>query len=131
VRAEGGAVVKTIGDAVMAAFTTPQAAARAARHIARADLGELSVRLSLHTGPCIAVNLDTGLDYFGRVVNEAAKLQAAADAGQVALRAELAERLGLEGRPATYRYGPHTHDAIVWTPTSDGTPAGVRRQLEA
>ena len=43
------------------------------------------LRASVNTGPCIAVNLNSGIDYFGGTVNIAAKLQACADAGQIAI----------------------------------------------
>ncbi|MBK6695658.1 MAG: adenylate/guanylate cyclase domain-containing protein [Myxococcales bacterium] len=82
-----GVVVKTVGDAVMAAFAEPVDALRASRGIhqcfppGRADLA-IRVRVSLNTGPCIAVNLNTGMDFFGNTVNVAAKLQAFAGAGQ-------------------------------------------------
>lgn len=85
-----GAVVKTIGDAVMAAFNEPLDAVKAAVaihacfHAGRADT-QTRLRISLNTGPCIAVRLNTGVDYFGHTVNIAAKLQALADAGQIAL----------------------------------------------
>jgi class 3 adenylate cyclase len=95
VRAQGGAVVKTIGDAVMAAFSDPTAAVKAAGEIHRrfpaAPAGQngaghgLRLRVSINTGPCIAVNLNSGIDYFGGTVNAAAKLQRCANAGEVAL----------------------------------------------
>lgn len=128
VRAEGGTLIKTIGDAVMAAFSTPEAAARAAKTIATTDLGGIEVRLSMHSGTCIAVNLDTGIDYFGSVVNEAAKLQGAAHAGTVAMRPELAHRLGLMGEETHYRAGGVDKPAVLWRPVSSETPAGVRRR---
>ena len=89
VKQHHGAIVKTIGDAAMAAFSHPLDALRAAKEIHlrlppnRPDLG-IRVRASLNTGPCIAVNLNTGIDYFGNTVNVAAKLQCYAGAGQVA-----------------------------------------------
>ena len=87
VAARNGAVVKTIGDAVMAAFSDPVAAVRAASDIHRKFPGNpgLRLRVSINTGPCIAVNLNSGIDYFGGTVNTAAKLQRCADAGEVAL----------------------------------------------
>lgn len=90
VRTHRGAVVKTIGDAAMAAFTDPVDALRCAAAIQRRfarDRADTVIRLraSLNTGPCIAVNLNSGIDYFGGTVNMAAKLQACAEAGQVAL----------------------------------------------
>jgi class 3 adenylate cyclase len=89
VRSHNGCVVKTIGDAVMASFTNPVDALRAAAgimrrfHTDRADTSIL-LRASLNTGPCIAVNLNSGIDYFGGTVNIASKLQACAGAGQIA-----------------------------------------------
>ncbi|MEZ4366525.1 MAG: adenylate/guanylate cyclase domain-containing protein [Kofleriaceae bacterium] len=83
-----GGVIKTIGDAVMAAFTDPVDALAAAEELQRTFAGDdepLRLRISLGTGPCIAVRLNANLDYFGHTVNLAAKLQAAAEAGQVAL----------------------------------------------
>ncbi|MCX5744169.1 MAG: DUF5939 domain-containing protein, partial [Proteobacteria bacterium] len=82
-----GAVVKTIGDAVMAAFNDPRDAVQAAGAIQQAfpPAGALRLRISLNTGPCIAVHLNAAIDYFGHTVNIAAKLQALVEAGQVAL----------------------------------------------
>ena len=87
-----GAVVKTIGDAVMAVFNDPLDAVRASEAMclafaeAATDSGyAVRLRVSLNSGPCIAVNLNTGIDYFGSTVNIAAKLQACAEAGEVAL----------------------------------------------
>ncbi len=85
-----GAVVKTIGDAIMAAFSDPLDAVKAcddihARfHHSRTD-SATRLRISLNTGPCIAVKLNTGVDYFGQTVNLSAKLQSLAEAGEVAL----------------------------------------------
>jgi class 3 adenylate cyclase len=83
-----GVVVKTIGDAVMAAFRSPVDAVAAAIELQRVFDGEgpcsLRIRATLHTGSCLAVNLNTGVDYFGTTVNLAAKIQAVAGAGEVA-----------------------------------------------
>ncbi|HEY4057057.1 MAG TPA: adenylate/guanylate cyclase domain-containing protein [Kofleriaceae bacterium] len=85
-----GAVIKTIGDAVMAAFGSPLDAVRAAQkiHLAfgpdRADT-PIRLRVSLNTGPCIAVKLNANADYFGGTVNVAAKLQSLAEAYQIAM----------------------------------------------
>jgi len=90
VRQTGGIVVKTIGDAVMSAFTTPHSAVDAAvaiqnRFPPQESADAIRVRVSAHTGPVIAVSLNTGIDYFGNTVNFAAKLQARAGAGQIAV----------------------------------------------
>jgi class 3 adenylate cyclase len=85
-----GAVVKTIGDAVMASFTSPLDAVRAARqihaafHPGRSDT-PIRLRISLNTGPCIAVRLNANADFFGGTVNVAAKLQALAEGYQIAM----------------------------------------------
>lgn len=85
-----GAVVKTIGDAVMAAFSDPLDAVKASKEIhacfppGRTD-STTRLRISLNSGPCIAVKLNTGVDYFGQTVNLAAKLQSLAESWQVAM----------------------------------------------
>jgi class 3 adenylate cyclase len=100
VRQHHGAIVKTIGDAAMASFARPVDALAAARDIqlcfppGREDLS-LRVRASLNAGPCIAVNLNTNIDYFGNTVNVAAKLQACAEAGQVAFPKVVADQPGV------------------------------------
>jgi class 3 adenylate cyclase len=87
VATEGGAVVKTIGDAVMATFPTPDRAVRAAikmrgamRDINKARGSEdLALNIGLHEGPCLAVMLDERQDFFGQTVNVAARVQGLAD----------------------------------------------------
>lgn len=101
VKQHHGAVVKTIGDAAMAAFSSPVDAIAAAERIllglppGREDL-KIRVRASLNTGPCIAVSLNTNIDYFGNTVNLAAKLQAFAEAGQLAFPKALVEQPGVQ-----------------------------------
>jgi len=78
VAAESGAVVKTIGDAVMATFPTPDRAMAAALKMREAlkDLKEdLLLKIGIHEGPCLAVSLNDRQDYFGRTVNIAARVQ--------------------------------------------------------
>jgi class 3 adenylate cyclase len=78
---EGGAIVKTIGDAVMAVFRRPAPALRAMlaaqQALAGASNGSQTLRLKagIHYGPCIAVTLNDRLDYFGSTVNVAARLE--------------------------------------------------------
>ncbi|HWU88725.1 MAG TPA: DUF5939 domain-containing protein, partial [Kofleriaceae bacterium] len=90
VGAHRGAIVKTIGDAVMATFVDPVEAVRASRkihdtfHPARTDT-PIRLRISLNTGPCIAVRLNANADFFGGTVNVAAKLQALAEGYQIAM----------------------------------------------
>lgn len=85
-----GAVVKTIGDAAMGAFGDPLDAVRCAKAIhdrfppGRPDSVAV-LRISLNTGPCIAVRLNANIDYFGGTVNVAAKLQSLAESWQIAM----------------------------------------------
>ena len=80
IAAEDGALVKTIGDAVMAVFRSPLAALRAilAARQALASSSQaappLCLKAGIHYGPCIAVTLNDQLDYFGATVNIAARL---------------------------------------------------------
>jgi predicted ATPase/class 3 adenylate cyclase len=82
----GGAVVKTTGDGVHAVFATADAAVVAAlvgQHAIAAEPWSvsppLSVRMGLHTG---SAELRDG-DYYGSVLNRAARLMSAAHGGQV------------------------------------------------
>ena len=78
VATEGGAVVKTIGDAVMATFPTPDRAMAAAFKMRDAvkDLnGDLLLKIGIHMGPCLAVSLNDRQDYFGQTVNIASRVQ--------------------------------------------------------
>jgi class 3 adenylate cyclase len=80
---EGGAVVKTIGDAVMATFATPDRALAAALRIREAMWSlnaaqgreDLLLKIGIHEGPCLAVNLNDRQDYFGQTVNIASRVQ--------------------------------------------------------
>jgi class 3 adenylate cyclase len=87
VGAEGGAVVKTIGDAVMATFPTPDRAIRAAMRMReemrqineKRGSQDLALNIGLHEGPCLAVTLNDRQDYFGQTVNIASRVQGLAD----------------------------------------------------
>ena len=87
---QGGAVVKTMGDAVMAVFRHPLAALQAIRsaHAAIRDLEgtpQLAIKVGIHSGPCIVVTLNERLDYFGSTVNITARLPGLAGGGEVIL----------------------------------------------
>lgn len=87
--AEGGSIVKTMGDSVMAAFRKPVSALRAIwnvqKEIALRGAPPLSIKAGIHTGPCIVVNLNDRLDYFGSTVNIAARLPNFSSGGQTIL----------------------------------------------
>lgn len=108
---QGGQVVKTIGDEMMAAFPTADAALLAAMDIRRgmaalppvAD-GEIlirpRVRIGLHFGPALFDNDD----WYGDTVNLSARIAAVASAGQVLTTGELLDRLPLPLRALTSEF---------------------------
>jgi class 3 adenylate cyclase len=105
----GGAIIKTIGDAVMAAFRTPADAVAAALAMRgeitafnRGSPGkELILKIGLHTGAAIAVTLNERLDYFGQTVNIAARVQSLADADEIYLSDDVYAAAGVGGQLAS------------------------------
>ena len=88
VAARHGAIVKTMGDAIMASFPDSASALEAAavmRHeTQKASSGEkLILKIGLHSGPCVAVESSEKLDFFGQTVNIASRVQAVAEAGEI------------------------------------------------
>jgi class 3 adenylate cyclase len=110
--AEGGAVVKTIGDAVMATFLTPDHALSAALRMREAmrklnathGREDLLLKIGIHEGPCLAVNLNERQDYFGQTVNIASRVQGLAQTRSILATAPVidnprsAEVLGSKGQ---------------------------------
>jgi class 3 adenylate cyclase len=86
---EDGALVKTIGDAVMGVFRNPAAALKAMLSAQRMlaappeGIAPLTLKAGIHTGPCIAVTLNDRLDYFGSTVNMAARLEGLSNGNDV------------------------------------------------
>ncbi len=92
-RANSGAIVKTMGDAIMATFSRPEDGLRAALAM-QDEIGalnrelkekgfELGLKVGLHEGATLAVNAEDRLDYFGQTVNIAARVQGLAQAGEI------------------------------------------------
>jgi adenylate cyclase len=96
-----GGVVKTMGDAVMATFASGKDALQAAMqmqkdwntfrferfstvqrerlgvpHRTRSEFEAVTLKIGIHQGPAIAINNAGKLDYFGTMVNKAARIQA-------------------------------------------------------
>ena len=95
--------MKTIGDAVMAAFVSPRQAVAAAidiqrqiaafnreSHVEDGASPPIVIKLGVHSGPTIAVTLNDRLDYFGSTVNMAARLQGQSEGGDIVLSPETA-----------------------------------------
>ncbi|MFN2498534.1 MAG: adenylate/guanylate cyclase domain-containing protein [Pyrinomonadaceae bacterium] len=91
INAEDGALVKTIGDAVMAIFRRPASALKAmlaAQEMLAAPgtgTAPLTLKAGIHEGPCIAVTLNDRLDYFGSTVNMAARLESLSTGNDVVI----------------------------------------------
>jgi class 3 adenylate cyclase len=105
VRDHDGSVVKTIGDAVMAAFSDPVDGLRCAVAI-QTDLAAfnrehktmpIAIKVGVHVGATIAVTMNGRLDYFGGTVNMAARLQNESEAGEIVLSRALLDDPGVEG----------------------------------
>ena len=102
IAANHGALVKTIGDAVMASFHEPLNAIRAAldmlaqikrfNHSAGEEL--ITLKIGAHVGPCLAVTLNKQLDYFGQTVNLAARVQGLAAENEIYLSDQMYSLLG-------------------------------------
>jgi class 3 adenylate cyclase len=111
----GGAIIKTIGDAVMAAFENPANATGAAIEMidALARFNQtisqkLILKVGLHRGHSIAVTLNEHIDYFGQTVNIASRVQALADSNEVYLTAAVFDASGvdavLQGHPVNSEF---------------------------
>ena len=91
---EGGAVVKAVGNGVVAAFNEPAAAVRAAlavpKEVATGAGDRLRVRAAVHRGSAMAATINEHLDYFGTTVTTALRLPAMVRGGELALSAAVA-----------------------------------------
>jgi len=100
VASEGGAIVKTMGDSVMAVFRNPVAALRAVWNAQNkiTERGEpmLWLKVGIHKGPCIVVNMNERLDYFGSTVNIAARLPGFSQGGELVLSEAIHDDPGVQ-----------------------------------
>ena len=90
--------MKTIGDAVMAVFSRPDGAVQAALEMQEGISAfnrlqhidpPLVIKIGVHHGPAIAINANNQLDYFGRTVNIAARIQRESIGGDVILTEDI------------------------------------------
>jgi class 3 adenylate cyclase len=134
----GGAIVKTIGDAVMAAYPDAVHAVGAALDMRNAverfnrDQPErpMSLKIGIHHGAAIAVTLNGELDYFGQTVNIASRVQAMANAREICVTAEVwdypgvqALLDGLSAAPGTAEFAGVGHPMAVVRIGGPGQPA--------
>ena len=115
VRSHHGTVVKTIGDAVMACFSRVDEALEAVRDMNR-KLAEgirtvpLTLKASLHAGPCLAVNANDRLDFFGTTINLAARMISCCKGGDLVVSDELYQRPEMREFVSQYTTAPEPSD---------------------
>ncbi|MCC6643978.1 MAG: adenylate/guanylate cyclase domain-containing protein [Polyangiaceae bacterium] len=124
-----GSLVKTIGDAVMAVFSSETDAVAAsvdvlgafARFRASSDVrGRVDIKIGVFGGPCFVVTANGALDYFGQTVNIAARLQAQAGSGELVVD----EALGARAEARGLLDGAHVGEP--WVPELKGVGEAVR-----
>lgn len=128
VRNHAGAIVKTMGDAIMATFSSPQEGIRATLEMVQGmqalnddlDEHELGLKVGLHEGTVLAVNADERLDYFGQTVNIAARVQALAKAGEIWLTRPVFEANQVTGMLREQGY-QHEEHSVYLKGVSDAT----------
>jgi class 3 adenylate cyclase len=112
----GGAIVKTIGDAVMAAYPDAAQAVGAALDMRNAiedfNGGQrerlVTLKIGLHHGAAIAVTLNDELDYFGHTVNIASRVQEMADASEIWITDDVWRYPGVQALLEPYPAEPRT-----------------------
>jgi len=145
---EDGAIVKTNGDASMVVFRRPVNAVRAAVRIQRAIANRkllptlhlpLAIKIGIHAGSCITVNLNDRLDYFGSTVNIAARLESLSTGDDIVLSSsvyldpEVVEylkqdaTLGIQAFTATLK-GFGGKDFELWRLTTANASVSTRDQ---
>ncbi len=116
-----GTLVKTIGDAVMAAFVEERDAIAAALEMlerfptfrgALPEANRTFLKVGVYAGPCYVVTANGILDYFGQTVNTAARLQGAAAGGEVILLESTADEAHEQGWLGVHQPGER-FDAVL------------------
>jgi class 3 adenylate cyclase len=118
---ESGAVVKTIGDAVMATFTTPDRAVAAALRMREGmrklndgrEHDDLILKIGIHEGPCLAVTLNDRQDYFGQTVNIASRVQGLADSRAIFATQAVVENTASAALLASAGLSPSAQDLAL------------------
>jgi class 3 adenylate cyclase len=98
VRNAGGAVVKTVGEGVLAAFSDPVSAVRIGLDLksllaALEPTRKLRLRAAIQRGPALATNVNDHLDYFGMITRQVYKLLNHIEPGEMALAPDVAADL--------------------------------------
>jgi class 3 adenylate cyclase len=90
IRQGGGAVIRTMGEGVLASFSQVTGAVNSALALTGSLAGAKSpllpsLRVSVHKGPALAATLDDQLDYFGTTVRDVVAMLAQAADGELLL----------------------------------------------
>lgn len=123
VRHYSGSIVKTMGDAIMATFSTPQDGVQAALDMVQ-HMEELKslflqggcetgIKIGLNEGAALAVNADERLDYFGQSVNVAARVRGLAEAGEIWLTDAVFDSYGVQDILRTRGYKTYKQSALL------------------
>jgi len=123
VRLHSGAIIKTMGDAIMAAFSTPQEGVQAAiammegmnffNERLKGEGHELGLKVGLHEGSALVVNASDRLDYFGQTVNIAARVQGLAKADEIWITAPIYEANQITDSLNTAGYQLEQHSVML------------------
>ncbi|MDM8528775.1 DUF5939 domain-containing protein [Anaerolineales bacterium HSG24] len=123
VRAYSGAIVKTMGDAIMATFTSPLNGFLCALDmIGKIDAlndewkqhgYEIGLKVGLNSGSALTVVNDERLDYFGQSVNIAARIQGLAQSSEIYLSDSIYKEAGIEQLLAMHGYVSEWQEASL------------------
>lgn len=123
VRKRHGAMIKTMGDAIMAAFSVPTDAVEAAIDMKKAieeknadwkkDGYDMGLKVGVHEGSALAVNADDRLDYFGQTVNIAARVQGLSGAGEIWLTENVYDSSGVSDLLRAGKFSVRKQSALL------------------
>ncbi len=131
IRREGGALVKTVGEGVLAAFSETASAVRVGlglpEILSQGELtGSMKTRACVHRGPAMAATINDHLDYFGLTVAQVSAMLHSAEAGDLLLsQAVAADPSVIAALRARAR------DAVILTIPLPGLPTALVHRLRS
>lgn len=92
VKANNGAVVKTVGEGVIASFSDPKSAVLAAIELVQCTSNDdLRISVAIHAGSAMVATVDERIDYFGKTLKTLDQLSDAASLHAMALTSSITE----------------------------------------
>ncbi len=92
VKANRGAVVKTVGEGVLASFPDPKSAVLAAIDLIQSQLtDDLQFSVAIHRGTAMVATVDERIDYFGKTLKTLDQLSEAASPQSIAMTSSITE----------------------------------------